>query len=451
MAFIVFAGQSNMGGYGTSAANLNSAWRPDPLTQIWDPDTRAWAQMAPGTNTGFSDAALAHTWGPEVNFAIQFRAAFPTEPLYIVKNVHGGSALANGWGPSSPLFQATREMVDAASRALGGARPEALMWGQGEADAENPGWAQTYHQNFTGFLAAARAQWLNGPQAPVFFFQINTATAYDAEVRAAQSAVDQADPRAFSFDSEPLPRQWPDELHFSPSGYDVIGAEFFRLYQAARGAAPGDPPQQAAGGDLNGTAAPDTLIGGAGDDRIGGGGGKDVLRGGEGSDLMSGGDEFDDMHGNQGADTLAGDAGDDWVVGGKDADRLYGGDGNDVVLGNIGDDLCDGGAGDDVIRGGQDSDQLFGWSGRDWLSGDRGSDTISGGSGADTFHFFADAGLDHVSDFNAGEGDRVQLLPGTAYTVAQVGGDTVITVAGGQMVLAGVWLGALPPGWIFEG
>jgi hypothetical protein len=56
-----------------------------------------------------------------------------------------------------------------------------------------------------------------------------------------------------------------------------------------------------------------------------------------------------------------------------------------------------------------------------------------------------------VLDFNAGEHDRVQLDPGTAYSVAQVGSDTVISLGNGDaMILVGVNLGSLPAGWIFQ-
>ena len=64
--------------------------------------------------------------------------------------------------------------------------------------------------------------------------------------------------------------------------------------------------------------------------------------------------------------------------------------------------------------------------------------------GADTFHGSQDAGIDRVLDFNLAEGDRVQLDPGTTYTVSQVGADTVIDMGGGdQMILVGVQLASL--------
>ncbi|MCR5880715.1 hypothetical protein [Phenylobacterium sp. J367] len=92
----------------------------------------------------------------------------------------------------------------------------------------------------------------------------------------------------------------------------------------------------------------------------------------------------------------------------------------------------------------------MGWAGNDWLSGDRGDDTITGGAGADIFHSFAGAGVDLVLDFNVLEGDRVQLEPGTAYSVAQEGANVVVTMgAGDRLILQGVDLGNLGDGWLF--
>ena len=117
--------------------------------------------------------------------------------------------------------------------------------------------------------------------------------------------------------------------------------------------------------------------------------------------------------------------------------------------GNAGNDTCFGDDGDDVVRGGQGNDLVNGGNGNDFISGDKGDDTMSGGAGADVFHTFGEAGLDLVIDFDAAEGDRVNLDPGVQYTVAQVDGDTVITLTGGgQMVLQGVQLSALTDGWI---
>lgn len=191
------------------------------------------------------------------------------------------------------------------------------------------------------------------------------------------------------------------------------------------------------------------IYGGAGSDTIYGGSGVNYLRGEDGDDLITGGAGFDDINGNKGQDTGYGGLGNDWVVGGQGDDKLYGEAGNDIVYGNIGDDTLEGGDGADTIRGGQNDDILIGGAGDDWLSGDRGSDTITAGAGADTLYMFTGAGLDRVLDFNAAEGDRIQLDRGTAYTVRQAGADTVVDLGNGdQLVLVGV--GATgASGWIF--
>ncbi len=201
---------------------------------------------------------------------------------------------------------------------------------------------------------------------------------------------------------------------------------------------------------LHGAIGADRLLGEGGSDTIYGYEGRDFIRGGEGDDLLVGGKDFDDLHGNQGNDTVRGGQGDDWVVGGQGHDMLFGDLGNDLVFGNMGADTCEGGAGNDTIRGGQDGDLIFGGDGDDWISGDLGNDTLSGGAGADTFNIFAGSGVDHVMDFSAAEGDRVRIEGGvTVYTVAQQGGDTIVTVGDAQMVLVGVQALALPEGWIF--
>ncbi|MET0274188.1 MAG: PQQ-dependent sugar dehydrogenase [Phenylobacterium sp.] len=184
--------------------------------------------------------------------------------------------------------------------------------------------------------------------------------------------------------------------------------------------------------------------------RASAGDGLDRLRGDEGDDRIYGGVGFDDMNGNMGNDTVVGGLGDDWVVGGQDNDNLDGGDGVDIVLGNMGDDWLAGWTGADLMRGGQGNDVLWGQDGADWLSGDRGDDTLNGGAGADVFHTFGEAGLDRVNDFSRAQGDRVQVDPGTTWTVSQVGADTVIDLSGGgRMILVGVQAASLTGEWIF--
>jgi serralysin len=219
-----------------------------------------------------------------------------------------------------------------------------------------------------------------------------------------------------------------------------------------RGYAGADTLNGGAGADfLDGGDGADDVFGGAGHDTIVDFAGANYLRGEDGNDVLLGGVDFDDINGNVGNDTAQGGGGNDWVVGGKDNDVLFGDDGDDLVYGNLGNDTCTGGAGADTLRGGQANDSLAGGAGADFVSGDRGDDTMTGGSGADLFHSSADAGIDRVLDFSAAEGDRIFLDPGTTWTVSQVGGDTVVQMSAGQVVLVGVSMSSLLSTSIFAG
>jgi len=236
--------------------------------------------------------------------------------------------------------------------------------------------------------------------------------------------------------------------YVSTGAYAVMTHELFGAMAGTDGA---DTITGTSSGDsIYPGSGSDEVHAGLGNDTIGEASGQNYLRGDEGDDLITGGTAFDDINGNMGNDTVSGGLGDDWTVGGKDNDSLSGDAGSDVVWGNLGNDTCSGGDGNDQVRGGQGDDSVSGGAGDDYVSGDRGNDTISGGSGADLFHGSQDAGIDRVLDFHLSEGDRVFLDPGTTYTLNQVGADTVIDMGGGhQMILVGIQLSTLTPGWIF--
>ncbi|WP_042955918.1 immunoglobulin-like domain-containing protein, partial [Pseudomonas sp. G5(2012)] len=103
-------------------------------------------------------------------------------------------------------------------------------------------------------------------------------------------------------------------------------------------------------------------------------------------------DVFDVSGAHDGDDSLLGGAGNDIIFGLGGDDKLYGGSGNDLLLGGTGKDLLDGGDGNDTLLGG------------------KGDDTLIGGLGGDTFVWKAgDTGTDVIKDFNASQGDRIDL------------------------------------------
>ncbi len=128
------------------------------------------------------------------------------------------------------------------------------------------------------------------------------------------------------------------------------------------------------------------------------------------SQLSQFGASNDTVTGTAAADLLRGDDGNDTLNGGAGADRLEGGNGNDILNGDAGNDILIGDAGNDLLFGGEGNDILNGGSGLDTLRGGLGNDTLTGGSGADSFIWKSgDLGHDIITDFNASEGDRIDL------------------------------------------
>lgn len=60
-------------------------------------------------------------------------------------------------------------------------------------------------------------------------------------------------------------------------------------------------------------------------------------------------------------------------------------------------------------RGDSDHNNLSGMNGDDLLIGGRGDDRLTGHAGADTFEFLAGAASGRIADFDASEGDRIDL------------------------------------------
>jgi hypothetical protein len=248
MAFVVFTGQSNAGGAFMTASTLTSAWSPDPLTLIWNTDRHAWEPMDPGHDTGYPGQPEA--WGPEVEFAREFRAVHPDETLRIIKLAYGGTGLARDdgagvgdWSPESPgeFFDTVTAVIKEAGGKVGDPKVDAVFFGQGEEDASNWDKSQAYLQNLTDFVAHARQDWLRDAAGKIGIFQIDTEPGFARYVRDAQAQVDASDANVLSFDADPLPRQ-PDHLHFTASSYDAIGQHWEGMFETWRGSPPAPPP-----------------------------------------------------------------------------------------------------------------------------------------------------------------------------------------------------------------
>ena len=128
-----------------------------------------------------------------------------------------------------------------------------------------------------------------------------------------------------------------------------------------------------------------------------------------GDDVLTGTAAADVINALDGNDTVLSLGGNDRVNGGLGNDRMDGGDGADRLTGAQGNDLMLGGKGADRLDGGEGDDQLNGGAGRDILTGGAGGDTFVFGNG------------DRVTDFNAGQGDRVVFDAGLGLDLSMIG------------------------------
>ena len=148
-------------------------------------------------------------------------------------------------------------------------------------------------------------------------------------------------------------------------------------------------------------------------------------------DTLTGMDAANRIEGQDGNDTVLSLGGNDTVDAGRGNDRVDAGSGNDTVLGGEGNDLILGGAGRDRLNGGV---------GDDLLNGGAGADVLIGGLGGDTFVF---GNGDRVTDFSAGQGDRIVFdaalgLDLSDITVTYDAAGATVRFGAQSMVLAGV-------------
>ncbi len=116
------------------------------------------------------------------------------------------------------------------------------------------------------------------------------------------------------------------------------------------------------------------------------------------------------------------------IAGNGVANKLFGLGGNDTINASNGNDSLDGGI---------DNDSLNGGAGNDTLLGGAGNDTMNGGSGNDLFRFGAGAGADTIVGFEKAH-DRFDIGVGNFTAATPSGGDTLLTYAGGTILLKGV-------------
>ncbi|KWT65078.1 MULTISPECIES: calcium-binding protein [unclassified Variovorax] len=138
----------------------------------------------------------------------------------------------------------------------------------------------------------------------------------------------------------------------------------------------------------------------------------------------------------QGGTLSAENGKDNMLVGSSQVDGLIGGDGADDLIA---------GDGDDTLLGGSNTDDLFGGEGNDVLDGGAGSDYLRGGTGSDLYKFTGEWGSDTIIDSDGvgrieidgvvleggkkvGEGVWINRTQGVVYSLADIGGEAILTV-----------------------
>jgi serralysin len=106
------------------------------------------------------------------------------------------------------------------------------------------------------------------------------------------------------------------------------------------------------------------------------------------------------------------------VYGSDQADTVFTFGGTDVVYGLGGSDQIDAGTNNDQLVGGVGNDTLTGGDGNDTVGGGGGNDLIVGGSGAGDDVYQGGAGVDTVTYTSAVAGIVVNLVAGTAGSIA---------------------------------
>jgi hypothetical protein len=129
-------------------------------------------------------------------------------------------------------------MVTWASNALAAARqfePDAesagFFWMQGETDCISAPTANAYQTNFTKFIQKIRADFAN-TNLPFVFGRISDSAVmnYRAIVRAAQAAVDAADTNATMVNTDDLPLNATDNIHYTDAGLMTLGQRFAQAW-----------------------------------------------------------------------------------------------------------------------------------------------------------------------------------------------------------------------------
>lgn len=277
---IVVAGQSNAVGFDAIASELPGdpadgtvlfRWRcGDPPPDDHDSrGTHGWTTLSPqplgkplsrssaeAMNPPHPDASRQYGnfarpeggFGPEIGMA-RALAAKESRPLAILKVAFSGTSVAKDWGPAltepqgacyRALLAEFRAATEAARETGISLRPRALVWVQGESDA-NAEAAPKYEENLAAMLGQLRKD-LGAPDL-ILLIGVNTRfgngkNPHMPAIIAAQKALDARLPKCAYVDTAGAETLPPSHTHFTSAGTLEIGKRYAEALLAEESRAP---------------------------------------------------------------------------------------------------------------------------------------------------------------------------------------------------------------------
>lgn len=238
-ALFLLLGQSNMAGRGfLNATNRVSAERIEKLDRK--------DRWVPAEEPIHFDKPSAGA-GPAASFARAVADRHPGVEIGLVPCAVGGSALSE-WMPGAPLYA---EAVRRAKIAQKDGTVRAILWHQGESDADRGPLEASYVERLAEMVAALRAELgLAAADAPFLFGEIGEFPgspcrggnhSFNAVLPAATNAI----PNAWFVRAADL-RCNPDRIHFDTPSQRTLGLRYAEAFLEAAEPAPSPGPRSGA-------------------------------------------------------------------------------------------------------------------------------------------------------------------------------------------------------------
>lgn len=222
----VLAGQSNMVGQGNTGELAPELKTTPPNVEYYLDGKR-------------TDFAHQSTFGPEVAFSHELARAYPDKIIVIIKYATGGTSLM-AWSPewnaeraaltwnrfSGHLYERLMKIIREVN-GQPGARYVAVVWMQGERDAQYREAGRQYAANLKALVHALRRD-LKSPDLPFVLGLVNPPTAgYPGLdlVRKAQQEAEKALPNTALVATDGLTKHR-DDLHYDTQGEIELGRRF---------------------------------------------------------------------------------------------------------------------------------------------------------------------------------------------------------------------------------